>query len=61
MKADSSVEAPICPICEQVMARVSKAKGFFPLPQSETFECKRCAVIATTGEMPVSNDKRNLH
>ena len=52
MDEHSAIMVPVCPVCEQPMSKLSTPKSkFFPLPKSRTFECKRCAVIATTSEM----------
>jgi hypothetical protein len=52
MDEHSAIAVPVCPVCEQAMSTLSTPKSkFFPLPKSRTFECKRCAVIATTSEM----------
>jgi hypothetical protein len=52
MDQHSAIMAPTCPCCEQPMSVSSAPKSkFFPLPKSLTFECNRCAVIATTNEV----------
>ncbi len=37
----------ICPVCESRMTLAKTVKGFFTLPQLRTYECRRCAVLAT--------------
>jgi hypothetical protein len=61
MREHSAIMVPLCPICEQPMStpRTPKSK-LFPLPKSLTFECKRCAVIATTSEVP-ELDEHMIH
>jgi hypothetical protein len=52
MNDRSTIMVPLCPVCSQPMSASSAPKSkFFPVPQSRTFECKRCAVVATTSEV----------
>jgi rubredoxin len=40
-------EDVICPVCNGKMTFARKIKGFFALPELRTYQCRRCAVIAT--------------
>jgi hypothetical protein len=62
MDKHSAIMAPLCPVCEQPMSASSMPKSkFFPLPKSRTFECKRCAVIATTTEVQLPDNEHMHH
>ena len=61
MAEHSRIMVPLCPVCEQSMSTSSPRNSrFFPVPKSLTFECKRCAVIATTSELPLADNEHML-
>jgi hypothetical protein len=57
----STIEVPVCPICEHPMSITTPVLGYPPPPKSRTFECKSCPVIQTIGDMPFADSRRVLH
>lgn len=47
----SEPAGPLCPICERPMKAARPVKRFFGLPNQKHYECHRCAVTATVGEV----------
>jgi hypothetical protein len=61
MTEHSTIMVPVCPICEKPMSIPTPIFGFASPSKSRTFECRDCAVMATTGEMPFADGRRVLH
>ena len=57
--AECSTDEPICPVCAGTMTLARTVDGLFVLPELRTYECRRCAVLATVEDMPSEN--RSLH
>jgi hypothetical protein len=45
-----------CPVCAGTMTLANTVKRFYTLPELRTYECRRCAVLTTRREAPLTDE-----